>query len=394
MSLHSELIILNDTHPAGIGLATEIIVGSLAKALEVIKNKINSEAKIVIVLDEAVYLNWQEYISQSVSVGLARQVEFIVQAGGESSKSFSCLESLTTKLVHLGFARNDWLICIGGGVLGDLVGLLASIYMRGVKLIQIPTTLIAQSDSAIGGKTAVNITEAKNVIGTFYPAEFVISDTKFLTSLPEREYRAGIVEVIKHGLLVDRGFLDWIENNIEAVKSREALCLKEIVEFSSRTKLGFVVDDLEDRLGKRAMLNLGHTVAHALETITGYQRFLHGEAVACGIDFALRFGAERGDTPVSLLKRVESIFALLGIESRIPNDLLKPELGVQGLGCADVQRGQTITSEDIWTAALQSDKKRSSSVIKYVLLRQIGDAQLIDIEPRNLAQMILAIGKK
>lgn len=215
------------------------------------------------------------------------QIHRIEVAPGEKSKAFQNVELISETLLAKGIARNDLIVAVGGGVVGDLGGLVASLFMRGVPLVHVPTTLVAQVDSAIGGKTAVNLPSAKNAIGTFYPAGAVISDVTTLRTLPEREYRSGMAEVVKYGLLFEPDLLDRIERDLERIERRESDVLMEIVVRCSAMKASVVSRDLEDTRGIRAFLNLGHTVGHAIESLAGYGTFLHGEAVAIGLQCAL-----------------------------------------------------------------------------------------------------------
>ena len=369
-------------------LDSEVLIGDLVELVTSVSGSFGSDHRVVAIVDSAVMSGW----GQKIRSGLTENWQFLTVSGGEQSKNLDNLERLAVNLLDLGFTRTDWLVCIGGGVLGDLVGMLASLYMRGVKLIQVPTTLVAQGDASIGGKTAVNLPRAKNVLGTFYPARYVLIDPTFLQSLPEREYLAGLAEVLKHGLLAKGDFLEWFEGNIDAIRKREVLCLKEIVRFSSRTKLGFVADDLEDRIGKRALLNFGHTVGHAMEVITDYRRFLHGEAVACGMLVALKFGIKQNFTDEQLYDRVEGLFSRLGLPTRVPNDLLEQQSGNDFQGNADRTQTSVERAEDIWVRALLSDKKRDAALLKYVLVGKPGEACVIDVSPENLARFVLAFG--
>lgn len=213
---------------------------------------------------------------------------------GENSKSFSELEGTLAWLLEAGADRSDLLIAFGGGVIGDLAGLAASLMKRGMALVQIPTTLLAQVDSSVGGKTAINTAHGKNLVGAFYQPKKVLVDTNLLETLPVRHLRAGYAEIVKYGLIDDAPFFEWLEVNGSAVIDRDPAALSEAIERSCNAKARIVAAD-ERESGVRQLLNLGHTFAHALEAENGYaDTLLHGEAVGCGMALALRYSARAG----------------------------------------------------------------------------------------------------
>jgi 3-dehydroquinate synthase len=218
----------------------------------------------------------------------------IIVPPGEQTKSFEGLAEVSDRLLALELDRGDVITAFGGGVVGDLAGFAAAIYKRGVDFVQIPTTLLAQVDSSVGGKTAIDTARGKNLVGAFHQPRLVLADLDVLATLPEREMRAGYAEVIKYGLLGDFGFFEWLEVNGAAVLSREPMALAEAVARSVAMKAEIVAED-ETEQGRRALLNLGHTFGHALEAETGYgAALLHGEAVAAGMALAFRFSASQG----------------------------------------------------------------------------------------------------
>ena len=252
-----------------------------------------------------------------------------VVAPGEASKSFPVLAKLCETLLDLGVERGDCVIALGGGVVGDLTGFAASILRRGVRVVQMPTTLLAQVDSAIGGKTGIDTKQGKNLIGTFHQPSLVLADVAVLSTLSPREFRAGYAEVTKYGLLGDAPFFAWLEQNWGDVFKGEDGKRRHAVETSARAKAEIVVADERELSGKRALLNLGHTFGHALEAFAGYSdRLLHGEAIAIGMRLAFTYSVERGLCAAEDAARVEKHFRAVGLPTEIaaiPGD--KPTTG-------------------------------------------------------------------
>jgi 3-dehydroquinate synthase len=237
----------------------------------------------------------------------------IVVAPGEQAKSFEGLAGVTDRLLALELDRGDVITAFGGGVVGDLAGFAAAIYKRGIDFVQIPTTLLAQVDSSVGGKTAIDTARGKNLVGAFHQPRLVLADLDVLASLPDREMRAGYAEVIKYGLLGDFGFFEWLEVNGAAVLSREPAALAQAVARSVAMKADIVAAD-ETEQGRRALLNLGHTFGHALEAETGYgAALLHGEAVAAGMALAFRFSARQGLCATQDARRATAAIAAAGL---------------------------------------------------------------------------------
>ena len=241
-----------------------------------------------------------------------------VVAPGEASKSFPVLAKLCETLLELGVERGDCVIALGGGVVGDLAGFAASILRRGVRVVQMPTTLLAQVDSAIGGKTGIDTRHGKNLIGTFHQPSLVLSDVSLLATLSDREFRAGYAEVAKYGLLGDAAFFAWLEQNWQDVFAGKSHARRHAVETSARAKADIVVADEREQSGTRALLNLGHTFGHALEAFAGYSdRLLHGEAIAIGMRLALTYSAERGLCTPEDATRAERHFQAVGLPTEI-----------------------------------------------------------------------------
>jgi 3-dehydroquinate synthase len=237
---------------------------------------------------------------------------------GEASKSFPVLTTLCDRLLELGVERGDCVLAFGGGVVGDLAGFAASILRRGVRLVQMPTTLLAQVDSAIGGKTGIDTRQGKNLIGTFHQPSLVLADVAVLATLSPREFRAGYAEVVKYGLIGDAPFFAWLEENRDAIFSASGTARREAVETSARAKAAVVAEDEREESGRRALLNLGHTFGHALEAYAGYsERLLHGEAIAIGMRLAFAYSVEQGLCPADDAARVARHLAAAGLPTDI-----------------------------------------------------------------------------
>jgi len=282
----------------------------------------------------------------------ARRIESIELPDGESYKTIATFESIIDQLVTGRFARDTVLITLGGGVVGDIGGFAAAAYQRGIRFIQVPTTLLAQVDSAVGGKTAVNHPGGKNLIGAFHQPSAVLVDTDTLATLPDREFCAGLAEVVKYGLIVDAEFFDWLETHSADLLAREPVALHHVIHQSCRLKAKIVAED-EREAGVRALLNLGHTYGHAIERCAGYGEWLHGEAVAAGICMAADFSARLGRLANTDAARIRALFAALQLPTA------PPDIGV-----------------DAFMAAMSIDKKVIAGEIRLVLLRAIGDAEV------------------
>ena len=281
----------------------------------------------------------------------------VVVEPGEASKCFPVLASLCERLLELGVERGDCVIAFGGGVVGDLAGFAASILRRGVRVVQMPTTLLAQVDSSIGGKTGIDTKQGKNLIGTFHQPSLVLADIAVLSTLSAREFRAGYAEVVKYGLLGDAPFFAWLEANWSAVFSTAGAERRYAVETSARAKAHIVEADEKEEKGTRALLNLGHTFGHALEAYAGYSdRLLHGEAIAIGMRLAFTFSVELGLCPPEDAARVERHLAAVALPVRIA-----------------AIRGATPTPEALMRLMAQ-DKKVQGGKLALVLVHGIGKA--------------------
>jgi 3-dehydroquinate synthase len=235
---------------------------------------------------------------------------------GEESKSRDWWARLSDELLERRFGRDSGLIALGGGVTGDLAGFVAATYMRGLPYVQVPTTLVAMIDASVGGKTGVDTPQGKNLIGAFHPPAAVIADPLTLNPLPDREYRGGLAEAVKHGLVADRSYFEWIETEIPALTRRDPATVSRLVRRSVEIKSEVVSGD-ERESGRRSILNAGHTVAHALERASGYQ-LPHGEAVALGLIVECQLAERLGIAPPGLSARVAGLLARLGLPGRLP----------------------------------------------------------------------------
>jgi 3-dehydroquinate synthase len=255
------------------------------------------------------------------ALGTRRTVEAILP-DGEQHKTLANVARLIDVLVANRFGRDCMIIALGGGVVGDMAGFAAATYQRGVGFLQVPTTLLAQVDSSVGGKTGVNHPGGKNLIGAFHQPKAVIADVASLATLPQRELRAGLAEVFKYGLICDAAFFDWLDANLEALLARNTDALVHVVRRSCEIKAQIVGRDEYER-GERALLNLGHTFAHAIEAATGYSRWLHGEAVGAGLLIAATLSHECGLMSASDVERVRQLLARAGL----PTDVHEVKLG-------------------------------------------------------------------
>jgi 3-dehydroquinate synthase len=285
---------------------------------------------------------------------------------GETSKSLETLEQIYHRLAEAELDRDSAIFALGGGVVGDLAGFAAATYLRGLPLVQVPTSMVAQVDSALGGKTAVNLRSAKNLIGAFYQPRLIAADIGALTSLPEREFREGLAEVIKYGAIMDAPFIGWLEQEMPMILAREANPLGETVVRSLRHKAVVVSRD-EREGGLRKILNFGHTLGHALEASTAYGNYLHGEAVAMGIAAAARLSTRHSGLKADEAKRLEQLLETAGLLTDLPAGWLTGE----------------------FIRALRLDKKRRGDTVEFVLLDRLGHALTRRLRYEEIIQFAL-----
>ena len=298
---------------------------------------------------------------ERLQAGLAgREIDVCVLPDGEQHKTIGTFTTIIDRLIESRFRRDCCIVALGGGVVGDVAGFAAASYQRGVDLVQAPTTLLAQVDSSVGGKTAVNHPRAKNMIGAFHQPKAVIADTQTLATLPPRELGAGIAEIIKYGLIADAKLFEWLEAHIEDLLAVDQPALEHAIEQSCRIKAEIVALD-EREQGQRALLNLGHTFGHALEALGRYERWLHGEAVAIGIEMAANVSAELGWLDKPARERISRLLKLARLPRAAPG----------------------ITADDV-LAQMQLDKKAARAGMRLVLLEGIGRAVLTSAPERVL----------
>jgi len=299
--------------------------------------------------------------------GAQPPLEVLVE-DGEQAKSWASLERVLDALLGARLGRDSVIVALGGGVVGDLAGFAAAIYQRGIAYIQVPTTLLAQVDSSVGGKTAVNHARGKNMIGAFHQPAAVIADVGALATLPERELRAGIAEVIKHGFALDAELVGWLEGNLPRLLAREASALVHVVRRSCELKAAVVAEDEREKDGRRALLNLGHTFGHAIEAGAGYGTWLHGEAVAAGMAMAADLSVRAGLLAPADASRVRALLQRAGLPVKGP--AMAPERYLE---------------------LMALDKKAAQGHTRFVLLERIGRAIVRgDVQERLVRDAIAA----
>ena len=280
--------------------------------------------------------------------------DFIEIPEGESSKSLRQAEIVYDRMLEMNCDRKSTLIALGGGVVGDLTGFIAATYQRGISFVQIPTTLLSQVDSSVGGKTAVNHPRGKNMIGAFYQPKLVVVDIDTLQTLPPKEYRAGIAEVVKYGIIADEKLFTFLENHTKEILSLDRECLEYIIETSCAIKAKVVEkDELENR--HRMILNFGHTFGHSIETLTNYTEYLHGEALAIGMIQAAWLSVETGECAKDVPIRITNLLKKFNLPIDPPN--LKPE---------DIIR------------SMYHDKKTTHNKLRFILVKDIGSVKIVD----------------
>jgi 3-dehydroquinate synthase len=314
------------------------------------------DGRLLVVSDEIVW----SLLGERLRAGLDDiSIEPVLVPAGEGTKSWNGLSSVVDRLLEHGIERRDHIVAFGGGVIGDLAGFAASIVNRGCNFVQVPTTLLAQVDSSVGGKTAINVTAGKNLVGAFHQPSLVLIDPSLLDTLNARQVRAGYAEVVKYGLIEDAAFFAWLEANGAAVVGGDGAARQQAISTAVAGKARIVEEDERETSGRRALLNLGHTFGHALEAETGYSdRLLHGEAVALGCVLAFDFSAEKSLCSRADAERVREHFRGVGL----PTTLAEIGLGVvEGRGAR-------------LAAHMQHDKKREGGRTTFILARGIGQA--------------------
>jgi 3-dehydroquinate synthase len=326
--------------------------------------------RAVIVTNALVAQHYLQSLQDTLSTSGIRH-DSVVVPDGEAHKTFATLYDIHTRLLELRTDRSTMLIALGGGVIGDLAGFAAATYQRGIGFVQIPTTLLAQVDSSVGGKTGVNHPLGKNMIGAFHQPSLVLLDTSTLSTLPQREFAAGMAEVIKYGAIRDRAFFDWLETNISALNARDSAAVATAVYESCRIKAQIVAAD-ERETGVRAVLNFGHTFGHAIETASGYGTWLHGEAVGMGMVIAAALSRRVSGLASDDEQRLSALVEQAGLPRRPP--------------AMPFQR---------WLDLMSLDKKVLAGAIRFILLTTLGSAAVrADIPSVYVAAAIGVAGSR
>ena len=364
-----------ETLTVGLGnRAYDIVIGpDLIERAGSILGPIAAGRQIIIVSDKTVAKLHLDRLMTGLK-SAARAIDHFAVAAGEASKSMAVLTKLLDDILAVGVDRSVLLIAFGGGVVGDLAGFAAASLLRGVDFVQIPTSLLAQVDSSVGGKTGVNAASGKNLVGAFYQPKAVLADTSLLASLPDRELRAGYAEMVKYGLLGDASFFDWLDVNSSAVLALDPPVIMHAIHTSCSAKARIVETD-ERESGKRALLNLGHTFAHAFEAEAGYNRsLLHGEAVAAGMGLAFDLSVDLGFCPPNDAARCKAHLRAVGLPA----------------GQTDLAAGNTAPSKLI--AHMKHDKKMRDGRMYFILVNAIGDAFVSGDVPLDVVETLLQRG--
>jgi 3-dehydroquinate synthase len=317
----------------------------------------------LIVTDRNVAGAWLEPVREALD---GKHLQIVVLPPGEQEKTLVRFGEVIAALAELGASRDATVFALGGGVVGDLAGFAAACWMRGVRSVQLPTTLLAMVDSSVGGKTAVDLPNGKNLVGAFHQPAAVVIDIDTLSTLPDRELSAGLAEVIKYGAIFDVGFISWLERNIEALRNRDPIALTEAIARSCRYKAGVVQRD-EQEQGERMLLNFGHTFGHAIETEQGFDGLLHGEAVAVGMVLAARLAAQLKRAPAADAERLQVLLRRAGLPVAPPAGL----------------------DPEALLARMKLDKKAVSGLLRLILWRGIGKADIVrDVQPEAILRVL------
>jgi 3-dehydroquinate synthase len=338
------------------GYDIEIGSGTLANLPDFLRARSKSD-HVAIVTDETVDELYADAAGDAL-VEAGWEVDVLVVDPGEATKNTSVADDLWQALLAEGADRQTIVVAIGGGVVGDLAGFVAACFTRGLDFFQVPTTLLAQVDSSVGGKVGVNLPGAKNMVGAFWQPRGVLIDVDVLESLPDREYRAGLAEVVKYGVILDAEFFEYLESHVDDINAKDPATLTHIVQRSCRLKADVVEQDERELTGLRAVLNYGHTYGHAFEALGDYETLLHGEAIATGMRCAARLAQRLGRWDAAAVERQDALLAALGL------DLDPPEVDGQEL-----------------LRVMHRDKKASAGQLRFILPDRIGHVALVDDVP-------------
>jgi 3-dehydroquinate synthase len=355
----SELNVRVDLAKRGYDIA--IGSGKLAAAGEFVTSCCQASHVVVITDRNVASLHAATVVDSLVNAGM--RVDQVVLEPGEATKSVLKADELWQMLLQFGTDRKSVVAAVGGGVVGDLAGFIAATYARGIPFVQFPTTLLAQVDSSVGGKVGVNLPGAKNMVGAFWQPQGVLIDIAALLTLPVRDYQSGLAEVVKYGVILDESFVEFLESNVDAINARQMDVLVTIVARCCQLKADVVQADEREETGIRAVLNYGHTFCHALEAVTGYGTFLHGEAVAIGMLCASRLAESLGRIDQASTRRQHDLLQALGLPVAVP----------------DLDR-------QLLMYAMQHDKKTVAGQLRFVLPTRIGHVELVDDVPSDKAR--------
>jgi 3-dehydroquinate synthase len=318
--------------------------------------------QVLIVTNEIVAPLYLETLQRGIP---ADETHALVLPDGEEQKSLQTFSRIIDELMERGFHRDACVIALGGGVIGDVSGFAASCFQRGITFVQVPTTLLSQVDSSVGGKTAVNHVNGKNMIGAFYQPSCVLADTATLATLPPREFAAGLAEVIKHSLILDFEFFKWLEAHLDDLLTMDAAALNLVVRKNCELKAAIVAED-EREHGRRALLNFGHTFGHALESLSGYGQLLHGEAVSIGMSLAARTSAQLGKLNDADCERIENLLVKAGLPVSAPQ-----------------------VEVELLLERMYMDKKASAAGLNLVLLGQLGEGVITAAPAKALLRSVI-----
>ncbi|QGJ68460.1 3-dehydroquinate synthase [Planctomycetales bacterium 10988] len=344
-----------------------IVIGTqiFAEVGEIFAQACPEAGHVVVMTDE----NLEETLGYKLCESLAENdlsIDLLVIPAGEASKCVELYGSLLEQMADLGADRKTVMIALGGGVIGDLAGFVAASYTRGIPFVQIPTSLLAQVDSSVGGKVGINLPQAKNMVGAFWQPKAVIIDTEVLNSLPEREYRAGLAEVVKYGVILDEEFFAYLESHLDEIQQREAHVLQHIIRRSCELKADVVREDERETTGLRAILNYGHTFGHAFERLADYEDLVHGEAVSIGMILASRYAERRGMIDAEVTKRQYQLLAAIGLPTKPPSFDPSAILKV-----------------------MQKDKKNELGSLRLILPTRLGHVELVkDVAQEDLLNFL------
>ena len=331
--------------------------------------KLVGDRHAIVITDNNVAGHYLDQVVDALQT-VSKRVDSIVVAAGEKSKSIQQCDNLWQKMMELKGDRSSLVVALGGGVIGDLAGFAAAGFMRGIPFIQIPTSLMAQVDSSVGGKTGVNLPQGKNLVGAFHQPEFVLIQTSTLDTLDDRNFCAGMAEVIKYGMIMDAEFFEFLESNADAIVSRDEQILRQMIATCCRCKARVVEEDEREITGRRAILNYGHTFGHAVESVYGYGTYLHGEAVGIGMRCAARLAETQGMISQEVVDRQNRLLDRVGLAHKLVPTGTRIRLLLFGQN--KLEKYEQIL------AAMKHDKKSAGGAPQLILPDRLGNVKLYD----------------